>query len=849
MNKPISIWFNKQKAQGIVEFALVLPLLLLLIYGIIEAGRMLFIYSAALTSSREAARYGSAAGNIGGGIPHYADCGGIRAAAKRIGVWAGIQDADIAITYDHGPGTGSFASCPLAMDQVVHLGDRIQVQSVATYRPLIPMVRFSSFPITAITRRTIIKDVAIEGTPPAPTAPCVSFVLSEQSQEEDDGPMNVTVQLTAATSKKVTVPYEIGGSATLGEDYTISASPVVFTPGDTTASITIDVINDEIYEPDEFVLIVMGTPTNADKCSPDVHMAYIMNEDEPPRVYFASSGQSQSEDFDGPIEVVLSSPSYQSVAVYYSMSGIALGDGVDYIIDPSPVIIPPLTTSAQINVDVIDDDMDEDDETFYVTIGTVENATKDVPDVHAWTIVDNDDPPEVFFTWEEQSAEESSGSMTVEVQLETASSKEVIVPFSVEGTATRDSDYTLDSSPLVIPAGELTDSTKIHLIEDDDDEEVDETIVLSILTPTNATRGTPGVHTATIVSLIEEPTVYFSPASRSGDETVGTLTFNAKLSAASALDVTVPFSLGGTATEGIDYSITPSPVVIPAGSSGTEITIFVNPDNLDEFNETVVVTMGTPGNAIKGSPDVHISTILDGDEEPIVYFAKSGQTVPEDVGSLVIVIRLSSVSAKPVTVPFTATGSAEEGVDKDYTLTASPVVIPAGDMTITITMQVHDDNKKEPSEEAVLTLGTPTNAGIGSPSVHTVTILDNEPVCPAPDSLPYFGSGSNHNKLIWTLQSPDALVPVNLTAVTIRWPSGTDSNVTAITIGDPIYSGDALPPYLAVNTPYPLWSGAFSTRQMIFKFDKNPKSVTGDFYQVTATFEGCPPISGIIPSD
>jgi hypothetical protein len=117
-------------------------------------------------------------------------------------------------------------------------------------------------------------------------------------------------------------------------------------------------------------------------------MAYILNDDDPPRVYFASPGQSQTEDFDGPIEVLLSSPSYQSVAVYYSMSGTALGDGVDYTIDPSPVVIPPLSTSSLINVDVIDDDMDEEDEIFLVTMGTVENATKDLPDVHSWTIID-----------------------------------------------------------------------------------------------------------------------------------------------------------------------------------------------------------------------------------------------------------------------------------------------------------------------------------------------------------------------------------------------------------------------------------------------------------------------------
>jgi hypothetical protein len=52
-----------------------------------------------------------------------------------------------------------------------------------------------------------------------------------------------------------------------------------------------------------------------------------------------------------------------------------------------------------------------------------------------------------------------------------------------------------------------------------------------------------------------------------------------------------------------------------------------------------------------------------------------------------------------------------------------------------------------------------------------------------------------------------------------------------------------------VTTPSPLWTGAFSTRQMIFKFNINPQRVSGDSYMVTATFKDCPPISGIIPSD
>jgi hypothetical protein len=174
--------------------------------------------------------------------------------------------------------------------------------------------------------------------------------------------------------------------------------------------------------------------------------------------------------------------------------------------------------------------------------------------------------------------------------------------------------------------------------------------------------------------------------------------------------------------------------------------------------------------------DVHISTTSD-EADGILFSDKASQMMRSYDHYLL-------VSGKPVNA-FTASGSAEEGADKDYTLVASPVVIPAGDTSVAITLQVLDDNEIETSEGAILTMGTPTNAGIGSPSVHTVTILDNEPVCPTPDSLPYFGSGSTHNKLIWTLQSPDGLMPVNLIAVTIRWPS-------ALTIRDGYLRSDLL---------------------------------------------------------
>ena len=73
---------RKSKAQAIVEFAIVLPILLLVVYGLIEVGRLLFIYSSVNNVTRQAARWGSTSGVGDNSVPRYQDCEGIRAAAQ-----------------------------------------------------------------------------------------------------------------------------------------------------------------------------------------------------------------------------------------------------------------------------------------------------------------------------------------------------------------------------------------------------------------------------------------------------------------------------------------------------------------------------------------------------------------------------------------------------------------------------------------------------------------------------------------------------------------------------------------------------------------------------------------------
>src|SRR6185503_784156 len=97
---------KKSRAQAMVEFAIALPILLLLLYGVLEAGRLLFLYSTVVTASRQAVRYGAATGENDLGTPRYNDCDGIRAAANKVAFLSGPGGFDnVTIYWDTGPNT------------------------------------------------------------------------------------------------------------------------------------------------------------------------------------------------------------------------------------------------------------------------------------------------------------------------------------------------------------------------------------------------------------------------------------------------------------------------------------------------------------------------------------------------------------------------------------------------------------------------------------------------------------------------------------------------------------------------------------------------------------------------
>jgi Flp pilus assembly protein TadG len=160
---------KKESAQTFVEFALVFPIVLLITFGIIEFGRMVFIYTAVTGATREGARYGAAAGGtFGGTLPHYARCTDIRNAVHSTAFLITIPDSKILISYDQGPGLGQVAAtCEILANDpsLVQLGDRIVVHVTAHYSPIVSFLGFTGFDIISEDARTILVKVGIYGTP------------------------------------------------------------------------------------------------------------------------------------------------------------------------------------------------------------------------------------------------------------------------------------------------------------------------------------------------------------------------------------------------------------------------------------------------------------------------------------------------------------------------------------------------------------------------------------------------------------------------------------------------------------------------------------------------------------
>jgi hypothetical protein len=186
---------------------------------------------------------------------------------------------------------------------------------------------------------------------------------------------------------------------------------------------------------------------------------------------------------------------------YRVIGGTADGGGVDYyLVEPNTLTFTPGQTSKYIVIDINSDGVQEPDETIILELSNVTG-----PDCvlgiseHTYTI--SDGPPQVSFLQAGDSGYENVGSVTIPVVLSHASDQTVTVDYEVTGgTATSGGvDYDLfEPNTMTFNPGQTSKIISIDII-DDDEQEDDETINLTLSNAHNAILSSPATHAYTIM--------------------------------------------------------------------------------------------------------------------------------------------------------------------------------------------------------------------------------------------------------------------------------------------------------------------------------------------------------------
>ena len=87
---------DRQRGQALVEFALVLPIFVLLLFGLFDVGRLVYVDNAVAQAAREGARYGSVQNRSG------TPAGRTDIQAHTLGIMTAVPDATVTVDCERG---------------------------------------------------------------------------------------------------------------------------------------------------------------------------------------------------------------------------------------------------------------------------------------------------------------------------------------------------------------------------------------------------------------------------------------------------------------------------------------------------------------------------------------------------------------------------------------------------------------------------------------------------------------------------------------------------------------------------------------------------------------------------
>ena len=574
-------------------------------------------------------------------------------------------------------------------------------------------------------------------------APAVS-ISSPRVAEGDRGEATLAfaVTLDAASGKQVTVAWADAGTGTAasGTDYTaLAGGTLTFAPGETVKTVDAAVRGDPVDEADETVAVALSAPVNARLGT--ASGAGTILDDDASTISISSTEVAEGDSGDATLRfaVTLSTPSAGPVEVAWADAGTgAATPGTDYAaLAGGTLTFAAGETVKTLDVTVKGDTDDEPNETVVLTlsgaVGAVLGASSGTG-----TIRDDDGPAIAISSPVVEEGDAGGVILRFTVTLSEASVQQVTVRYRDAGTgaAAPGTDYAaLAAGTLAIAAGATSGTIPVTVLGDALDEP-DETVVVALSAPVNATLGATRA-TGTITDDDDPPALSISsPSVVEGNGGDTTLTFAVTLDAASGRQVTVDHADAGTgtATSGTDYTAhAAGALTFAAGVTAKYLDVAVRGDTDDERNETVAIALSAPVNATLAAAG-GVGVIWDDDGLPSLSMDSPSvaEGAPGTTAALRFTVRLVPASTSTVTVRWGDTFGGTATRNTDYTAPGGMLTFAPGETARTYDVTVRGDAADEPDETVQMDLSSAVNADFGGGARTTFgTIRDDDP---APDA-------------------------------------------------------------------------------------------------------------------
>ena len=397
-------------------------------------------------------------------------------------------------------------------------------------------------------------------------------------------------------------------------------------------------------------------------------------------------------------------------AVEYATSDGTATTGSDYDARAGTLEFQSGEIEKTLEVPTTNDAADEDDETFTLTLSRPTANVRLSGTAATATIRDDDEAPSVGVA-DARAAE--GAAVPFAVTLSTASGREATVDYATsDGTATAGSDFDAAAGTLTFAPGETRLTVDVPTTDDDIDED-DETLTLTLANPVALTLGD-----ATAAGTIEDDDGVAGPTAEFEAATVPEAHDGATFS------VTVAFSED---VAGMGYAWVRDTLVSVTGANATIARRVSPPSNLKweldiepeawdtDATLTIAAGLDLPNGQTLSAGD---AVTVPGQRAVSVADASAAEGA-----SASFVVTLDRAATGTVRVDYaTSDGTAEAGLD--YSAVQGTLTFGAGETAHTVTVALLVDNTEEEAEKFTLTLSGPEGAARLSDATATGTIED-----------------------------------------------------------------------------------------------------------------------------